>query len=68
MSLATIRAHIWKGGSDVVMYYKATGRRKLKPRPPPASTMLLEEESRASARPAATPVAVSEAGSSRQAS
>ncbi|PHH65440.1 hypothetical protein CDD81_2544 [Ophiocordyceps australis] len=31
MSLATIRAHVWKGGNDVVMYYKANGRKTIKP-------------------------------------
>ncbi|RDA92557.1 hypothetical protein CP533_0922 [Ophiocordyceps camponoti-saundersi (nom. inval.)] len=31
MSLTTIRAHVWKGGNDIIMYYKATGRRALKP-------------------------------------
>ncbi|KAK8133746.1 hypothetical protein PG984_005758 [Apiospora sp. TS-2023a] len=25
MSLATLRAHIWKGGNDVALYYKANG-------------------------------------------
>ncbi|KAK8094719.1 UBP9-binding protein [Apiospora hydei] len=29
MSLATLRAHIWKGGSDVVLHYKANGRKEL---------------------------------------
>ncbi|KAL7624468.1 hypothetical protein AAE478_006033 [Parahypoxylon ruwenzoriense] len=29
MSLATLRAHIWKGGSDVVLYYKANGRKEI---------------------------------------
>jgi WD repeat-containing protein 48 len=29
MSLATLRAHIWKGGNDVVLYYKANGRKEL---------------------------------------
>ncbi|KAK8130406.1 WD40 repeat-like protein [Apiospora kogelbergensis] len=29
MSLATLRAHIWKGGSDIVLYYKANGRKEL---------------------------------------
>ncbi|RYP53116.1 hypothetical protein DL769_010562 [Monosporascus sp. CRB-8-3] len=39
MSLATLRAHIWKGGNDVVMYYKANGRKELPkelPQPPAA--------------------------------
>lgn len=29
MSLATLRAHIWKGGSDVVLFYKANGLKEL---------------------------------------
>ncbi|KAI1825165.1 WD repeat-containing protein [Xylaria intraflava] len=29
MSLATLRAHVWKGGNDVVLYYKANGRKDL---------------------------------------
>ena len=29
MSLATLRAHIWKGGNDVVLYYKANGRKAI---------------------------------------
>ncbi|RYP14911.1 hypothetical protein DL765_006053 [Monosporascus sp. GIB2] len=39
MSLATLRAHIWKGGNDVVLYYKANGRKELAkelPQPPAA--------------------------------
>ncbi|RYP06693.1 hypothetical protein DL764_002995 [Monosporascus ibericus] len=39
MSLATLRAHIWKGGNDVVLYYKANGRKELPkelPQPPAA--------------------------------
>lgn len=30
MTLATLRAHVWKGGTDVVLYYRANGRRELK--------------------------------------
>lgn len=30
MTLATIRAHVWRGGGDVVMYYKANGRKEIK--------------------------------------
>jgi WD repeat-containing protein 48 len=38
MSLATLRAHIWKGGNDVVLYYKANGRKELpKELPKPSS-------------------------------
>lgn len=30
MSLATLRAHIWKGGADVMLYYKSNGRKSIK--------------------------------------
>ena len=29
MTLATLRAHVWKGGADVMLYYKANGRKHL---------------------------------------
>ena len=29
MSLATVRAHIWKNSNDILLYYKANGRKKL---------------------------------------
>ncbi|KAF2157621.1 WD40 repeat-like protein [Myriangium duriaei CBS 260.36] len=29
MTLATIRAHIWRGGGDVSMYYKSNGRKQI---------------------------------------
>ncbi|TGJ80692.1 hypothetical protein E0Z10_g8058 [Xylaria hypoxylon] len=29
MSLATLRAHVWKGGNDVVLYYKTNGRKEI---------------------------------------
>ncbi|KAI1178170.1 WD repeat-containing protein [Nemania sp. FL0916] len=29
MTLATLRAHVWKGGNDVVLYYKANGRKEI---------------------------------------
>ncbi|PBP23273.1 WD domain-containing protein [Diplocarpon rosae] len=29
MSLATLRAHIWKGGADVMLYYKSNGRKHI---------------------------------------
>ena len=35
MSLSTIRTHVWKGGNDVVLYYKANGRKEIKPLQPP---------------------------------
>ncbi|KAI1815045.1 WD repeat-containing protein [Poronia punctata] len=40
MTLATLRAHIWKGGNDVVLYYKANGRKEIPkqlPKQDPAS-------------------------------
>jgi WD repeat-containing protein 48 len=33
MTLASIRAHIWRGGGDVLLYYKANGRKDIKPMP-----------------------------------
>jgi WD repeat-containing protein 48 len=30
MTLATIRAHIWRGGGDVLLYYKANGKKEIK--------------------------------------
>lgn len=30
MTLATIRAHVWRGGGDVCLYYKANGRKEIK--------------------------------------
>lgn len=35
MSLATLRTHVWKGGSDIVLHYKANGRKEIRPAPPP---------------------------------
>ncbi|KAK3686767.1 hypothetical protein LTR37_019482 [Vermiconidia calcicola] len=34
MTLATIRSHLWRGGGDIVLYYKANGRKAILPRPP----------------------------------
>ncbi|CCD46941.1 hypothetical protein QC760_10828 [Botrytis cinerea] len=30
MSLATLRAHVWKGGADVLLYYKSNGTRTIR--------------------------------------
>ena len=35
MSLTTIRTHVWKSGNDVVLYYKANGRKEIVPKPAP---------------------------------
>lgn len=29
MTLSTIRQHIWRGGGDVLLYYKANGRKAI---------------------------------------
>lgn len=29
MTLATVRAHVWRGGGDVMLHYKANGRREI---------------------------------------
>lgn len=31
MTLATLRAYIWKGGNDVVLHYKANGKKEIPP-------------------------------------
>ncbi|RDI78961.1 hypothetical protein Vi05172_g11089 [Venturia inaequalis] len=40
MTLATIRAHIWRGGGDVLLFYKANGRKEIKHAP--ASKSMLD--------------------------
>ncbi|KIW06651.1 uncharacterized protein PV09_02359 [Verruconis gallopava] len=30
MTLATVRAHVWRGGGDVMLYYKANGRKEIR--------------------------------------
>lgn len=30
MTLATIRSHIWRGAGDVVLYYKANGKKQIR--------------------------------------
>ncbi|KAK3943586.1 hypothetical protein QBC46DRAFT_281881 [Diplogelasinospora grovesii] len=34
MTLSTLRAHVWKGGNDIVLYYKANGKKEIPIRPP----------------------------------
>lgn len=29
MTLATLRAHVWKGGPDVQLFYKSNGKREI---------------------------------------
>ncbi|KAK7740374.1 hypothetical protein SLS63_001577 [Diaporthe eres] len=52
MTLATLRAYIWKGGNDVVLYYKANGKKEI-PLPPPEQPPAAEEEVPPAAPPAA---------------
>lgn len=40
MTLATLRAHVWKGGADVMLYYKANGRKELKIQKEPEPTVV----------------------------
>lgn len=37
MTLATIRAHVWRGGGDVMLYYKANGKKPIAHIPIPAA-------------------------------
>lgn len=30
MTLATLRAHVWKGGADVMLYYKSNGKKPIR--------------------------------------
>ncbi|KAK3061017.1 hypothetical protein LTS18_007199, partial [Coniosporium uncinatum] len=43
MTLATIRAHVWRGGGDVLMYYKSNGRRQIANTPAPQAAAGVEE-------------------------
>lgn len=56
MTLATIRAHIWRGGGDVLLFYRANGKKEIKhagnaadlpagvppPLPPPVNPKVVE--------------------------
>lgn len=33
MTLASMRAHVWRGGGDVMLHYKANGNKDIKPFP-----------------------------------
>lgn len=33
MTLASMRAHVWRGGGDVILHYKANGKKAIKPLP-----------------------------------
>lgn len=42
MTLATIRAHVWRGGGDILLYYKANGKKEILHAP--AAVEEVEEE------------------------
>ncbi|KAF2638028.1 WD40 repeat-like protein [Massarina eburnea CBS 473.64] len=41
MTLASIRAHVWRGGGDVLLYYKANGRKEMKNMAPLSGASLI---------------------------
>ncbi|KAL2132400.1 hypothetical protein VTI74DRAFT_3877 [Chaetomium olivicolor] len=43
MTLATLRTHVWRGGNDIVLHYKANGRRQIPMPPPPEEEEDAEE-------------------------
>lgn len=46
MSLATLRARVWRGGADVVLHYRSNGKKELKLRPPPPPVEPAKEENK----------------------
>jgi len=51
MSLATLRAHVWKGGNDIILHYKANGKREIPfPAPAPPASESSEAEKNGSAK------------------
>lgn len=61
MNLATLRTHVWKGGNDILLYYKANGRKEILPLPPAASAQPAEPGVSGAAiplQPAGEPVGV----------
>ena len=43
MTLATLRTHVWRGGSDITLHYKANGRKEI-PMPPPVEVDETEKD------------------------
>lgn len=53
MTLASIRAHVWRGGGDVLLYYKANGKKEIKfPPTAPATTLAPGSTSGSDGKPA----------------
>lgn len=46
MTLATIRTHVWRGGGDIMLYYKANGKKEIMhaPAPPKVEAQTSEAE------------------------
>ncbi len=34
MTLATIRSHLWRGGGDIILYYRANGKKEIRHQQP----------------------------------
>lgn len=55
MSLATLRTHVWKGGNDIALHYKANGRKEIKPlvvpEPAAGTDQLVSQEASATTEP-----------------
>lgn len=62
MSLATLRTHVWKGGNDIALHYKANGRKEIKPllipEPIPRTDPIVSPEAPAGTEPSTVPPAV----------
>lgn len=51
MNLATLRTHVWKGGNDIMLYYKANGRKEILPLPSATNSQPAEPGAPVSAIP-----------------
>jgi WD repeat-containing protein 48 len=54
MTLATLRTHVWRGGNDIVLHYKANGRKEIPMPPPPPAAEVEETDESEAAAPAPT--------------
>jgi len=48
MTLAALRTHVWRGGNDIILHYKANGRKEI-PMKPPADAEKTEGQTEAAA-------------------
>jgi WD repeat-containing protein 48 len=55
MTLASIRAHLWRGGSDVVLTYRANGKRKILHATTPTPQSPPQQQPATTAPPISTP-------------